>query len=213
MVNPLPFPTSFLLNCLMEHIDLCLTALLMGCAIAFPTGLLMHRNRWLADISMALLGILYMVPSLAMLAILVPLLGLGKRSAIVALVIYAQFILLRHMVLGLRSVEASSLEAAKGLGLTAWQSFMLLEAPMAMPIWINGLRNATLSTLSTATIAAWINAGGLGTLIFDGLSQNNPAKILTGAVLISGLSLLFDSLLKTVEQESAQIAQGLAPES
>jgi osmoprotectant transport system permease protein len=133
---------------------------------------------------------------------------LGKPSAILALVLYAQFILLRSMVSGLKSVDFSAVEAARGLGLSAIQIFCRVEAPMAMPIWINGLRNATLTTLSIATTAAWINAGGLGTLIFDGLSQNNSTKILTGALLISGLSLLLDYGLKAAEIEATQIANG-----
>lgn len=212
MTDWFPFPLSSVLRALVEHIDLCLIALTIGSVIAFPAGLLLARCKWLADLSLTALGMLYTVPSLAMLAVLVPVLGLGKGSAIVALVIYAQFILLRNVLLGLRSIDPASLEAARGLGLTSWQIFRMLEAPMAMPTWVSGLRNATLSTLSTATVAAWINAGGLGALIFEGLSQNNPSKILVGAVLISGLALLFDFLLRTVEQESAQIAKGLAPE-
>lgn len=208
MLSCLPFPGSVMVKALFEHMDLCLLSLAIASGIAFPLGLLIARNRLLSDVVLGGLGTLYTIPSLAMLAILVPWLGLGKPSAILALVLYAQFILLRSMVSGLKSVDFSAVEAARGLGLSAIQIFCRVEAPMAMPIWINGLRNATLTTLSIATTAAWINAGGLGTLIFDGLSQNNAAKILTGALLISGLSLLFDYGLKAVEIEATQIANG-----
>lgn len=208
MLSFLAFPPDLILRAIVEHIDLCLLSLGIACAIAFPLGILTARKRLLSEGVLSVLGVVYTIPSLAMLAILVPIFGLGKGSAIVALVIYAQFILLRHVVVGLRSVDRASIEAARGLGLTWVQVFTTLEAPMAMPIWINGLRNATLATLSIATIAAWINAGGIGALIFDGLSQNNSAKILTGAILISALSLIFDYLLKSVETEAAQIANG-----
>jgi osmoprotectant transport system permease protein len=208
MLN-LPFPSTVIFKSLIEHIDLCLLSLSIALSIAFPLGLIIADKPRLSDTFLSLWGIIYTIPSLAMLALLIPLLGLGKSSAIVALVIYSQFILLRQVVLGLQSVEASSIEAAKGLGLTPLQIFMMLKVPMALPLWINGLRNATLTTLSIATTAAWINAGGLGTLIFEGLSQNNTGKILMGASLISGLALCFDQLLNWVEMESVQIAQGL----
>lgn len=207
LISP-AFPPDIIFKAIVEHIDLCLLSLAIACAIAFPLGILTARRQLLSEGLLSVLGVVYTIPSLAMLAILVPIFGLGKGSAIVAIVIYAQFILLRHVVMGLRSVDQASIEAARGLGLTPVQVFTTLEAPMAMPIWINGLRNATLATLSIATIAAWINAGGIGALIFDGLSQNNSAKILTGALLISALSLIFDYLLKSVETEAAQIASG-----
>lgn len=208
MLSVLPFSIMTMLKALFEHVDLCLLALTIASGIAFPVGLLVARNPLFSNIVLGGLGMLYTIPSLAMLAILIPWLGLGKPSAIVALVLYAQFIMLRSVVSGLRSVDFSTLEAARGLGLNSFQVFCRVEAPVAMPVWINGLRNATLTTLSIATTAAWINAGGLGTLIFDGLSQNNIAKILTGALLISALSLIFDAGLKAVETEATRIANG-----
>lgn len=208
MLSGLPYSLTFMMRTVMEHIDLCLISLGIASLIAFPLGILLARHKLVANISLTMLGMVYTIPGLALLAMLVPIFGLGKGSAIFALVVYAQFILLRNVVLGFQSVETSSLEAAKGLGLTRFQTFVLLEVPMAMPVWINGLRIATLTTLSTATTAAWINAGGLGTLIFDGISQNNPPKILAGAILISVLALVFDYLLKAVEQEALQLASG-----
>lgn len=210
MLSTLPAPPEEMLAALVEHIDLCLVSLAVATGIAFPLGIWLARLPRLSEGMLTALGALYTIPSLAMLAILVPLLGLGKGSAITALVLYAQFILLRSVILGMRSIDRASIEAAQGLGLSPLRIFTLLEAPMAMPLWINGLRHATLSTLSIATTAAWIHAGGLGTLIFEGLSQNNMGKILAGALLISALALCFDSLLKTVENEAAIIASGQA---
>lgn len=210
MLSTLPAPPEEMLAALVEHIDLCLVSLAVATGIAFPLGIWLARLPRLSEGMLTALGALYTIPSLAMLAILVPLLGLGKGSAITALVLYAQFILLRSVILGMRSIDRASIEAAQGLGLSPLRIFTLLEAPMAMPLWINGLRHATLSTLSIATTAAWIHAGGLGTLIFEGLSQNNMGKILAGALLISALALCFDSLLKAVENEAAIIASGQA---
>ncbi len=203
---PLAHDPAF--TALLEHIDLSLMSLLIASALAFPTGILIAQSRRLTEGLLTLLACLYTIPSLAMLALLVPWLGLGKSAAMAALIIYAQFILLRHVVLGLQSVEHSTIEAARGLGMTEGQIFLKLKVPMALPLWINGLRNATLTTLSIATNAAWINAGGLGTLIFNGLAQNNLEKILTGALLISGLSLIFDYSLKTAEAEALRNALG-----
>lgn len=210
MLSLLPVPLSELLAATVEHIDLCLVSLALACGVAFPLGVWLARKPKLSDPMLTALGALYTIPSLAMLAILVPLLGLGRGSAIVALVLYAQFILLHSVILGMQSVDRASIEAAQGLGLSPLRIFTLVEAPMAMPVWISGLRHATLSTLSIATTAAWIHAGGLGTLIFEGLSQNNTGKILAGAVLISALALCFDTLLKAVENEAAVIAAGQA---
>jgi osmoprotectant transport system permease protein len=197
-----------ILQAFVQHVDLCVISLVLSILIAFPVSLWIARRPVLAEVIMAVFSLLYTIPSLALLAILVTLFGLGMHSALISLVIYAQFILLRHFVLGLRAIDPSLLEIARGLGMTPFQIFKNVEIPLALPVWISGLRVATLSTLSIATTAAWINAGGLGTFIFEGLSQDNPAKILTGAVLIALLSLLFEQILRAFEEQALLDAQG-----
>jgi osmoprotectant transport system permease protein len=198
-----------LLRAFVEHIDLCVCSLFLAFLIAFPLSLFIARRPILSEMLITVLSVFYTVPSLALLAILVTLFGLGMHSAVIALVIYAQFILIRHFITGLRSIDPDVLEIAHGMGLTRWQILCAIEFPLALPIWLNGFRVATLSTIGIATTAAWINAGGLGGLIFEGIAQNNPQKILLGAFLISLLSLLFEQILKGFEAQAILDAKGV----
>jgi osmoprotectant transport system permease protein len=185
-----------------EHVDLCVCAVTGAVLLAFPVSLWMAQRRVVSEIVIAACGLLYTVPSLALLALLVTLFGLGKPSALLALMMYAQFILIRHFILGLRSVDPTVREVARGLGLSPGQMLFSIEMPLAMPVWLSGLRIATLSTIGIASIAAWINAGGLGRLIFEGISQSNSGKIILGALLISGLAFLFESILQGFEAQA-----------
>lgn len=195
------------LRAFVEHIDLCVCALAGALLLAFPLALFIARKRIVSELVMTVCGLLYTVPSLAFLAILVTVFGLGKPSALIALIIYAQFILIRHFILGLQSIDSATQEVTRGLGLSYLQSLLVIEIPLAMPIWLSGLRIATLSTIGIATTAAWINAGGLGRLIFEGLSQNNTGKIVLGALLISGLAFLLETLLHGFETQAISDAQ------
>lgn len=157
---------------------------------------------------LGLLGILYTIPSLALFVLLIPLMGLGFGPALVALVVYAQIILVRNVAVGLLGVDPAALEAARGMGMTAWQRFWRVELPLAAPVILAGARLATLTTISTSTLAAFINAGGLGTLLFMGVSQGNPDKIVAGAVGVSALALGANALMRALETRAAQSAHG-----
>lgn len=191
-----------------EHVDLCLITLLIASLIAFPIGFALSRFRGAANFILPGLGVLYTIPSLALLALLVPFWGLGSGTAIIALVLYAQFILIRHVMLGLTSIDPLILESARGMGMTPWQLFVKIQWPLALPIWLCGIRLALLSTIGIATIAAWIHAGGLGVLIFDGLTQNNLGKILLGALLIVSLSFWSEHILQNFETAARERIQG-----
>jgi osmoprotectant transport system permease protein len=197
-----------LLKAFVQHVDLCLTALAIAIIPSLFIGIAIARRTVLAEFVVASFSLLYTVPSLAFLALMVILFGLGVPSAIAALVFYAQFILIRHIVLGLQSIDPHVLEAARGIGLSRWKTLLWVETPLALPIWISGLRLATLSTVAIATTAAWINAGGLGTFIFEGISQNNPQKIMLGAGLIVLLSLWLEKILHGFEEQALLKAQG-----
>lgn len=181
---------------------LVLTGLALGLALlaAIPIGLLAARIPRLTLPILALLGALYTVPSLAFLAFLIPSLGLGEKPAIVALAVYAQISLVRNIVAGIQGVDRSAIEAARGLGMTRWQLIRRVELPLALPVFIAGLRIALVTVIGLTTITAWINAGGLGTLLFDGISRNNPPQILAGAIAIVALALLADALMRILER-------------
>jgi osmoprotectant transport system permease protein len=183
----------------LQHLSLCASAILIALVFAVPLGVLAARRPRLSTPLLSVLGAIYTIPSLAFLAMLIPSLGIGRKPAIVVLAAYAQIFLVRNIVTGLRGVDAATLEAASGLGMTQWQRFARVRWPLALPVIIAGLRTASVTTISLATIAAWIGAGGLGTLLFEGIARDDPDRILAGAIAITALALLTDALLRFVE--------------
>jgi osmoprotectant transport system permease protein len=182
-----------------DHLVITLLALGLGILIAIPLGVIAARIPKLTLPVLSLLGAIYTIPSLAFLAFLIPSLGLGRKPAIVVLAAYAQISLVRNIVAGLQSVDRSTLEAARGVGMTRWQIAKQVELPLALPIFVAGLRIATVTTIGLATVTAWINAGGLGTLLFDGISRNYPPEMLAGAIAIVVLALVIDAALRMCE--------------
>jgi osmoprotectant transport system permease protein len=183
-----------------EHIVLCGLAILLALVFAIPLGILISAFPRLRFTTIAILGAIYTIPSLAFLAFLIPSLGLGRQPAIVVLAAYAQLALVRNMQIGLTGVDQNVMEAASGVGMTPWQSLTRVRLPLALPVLIAGLRIATVSTISLATVTAWISAGGLGTLLFEGITFNRPSMILAGTVAITALALSADLLLRLVER-------------
>lgn len=187
------------LDLTIEHLALASTALLIGVIVALPLTLLATSMPVFRTPVFILVDALYTIPSLAFLAFLIPSLGLGRDPAVVALAAYAQLALVRNFTAGLRGVSAEVLGSAAGIGMTRSQTLLRVRLPLALPVLIAGLRIATVSTISLATVTAWINAGGLGSLLFDGISRDNPSMILAGTVAICALALSADLLLRWVE--------------
>lgn len=183
-----------------DHVELSGIAIVLALVFAVPLGLLISQRQQLRTPVLVALGAIYTIPSLAFLAFLIPSLGLGRQPAIVVLAAYAQLALVRNIAAGLTGVDPLTIEAAKGVGMTATQSFLKVRLPLALPVMIAGLRIATVTTISLATITAWINAGGLGTLLFDGISRSNPSMILAGTIAITALALLADLGFRGLER-------------
>jgi osmoprotectant transport system permease protein len=186
-----------------DHLTLSFTVILVALVVAIPLGIVAARVPRLSTPLLALLGALYTIPSLAFLALLIPTLGIGRMPAIVVLAVYAQVFLVRNIVAGLRGVDAATLEAARGRGLTRLQEFWRVRWPLALPVMIAGLRTAAVTTISLATIAAWIGAGGLGTLLFEGITRDDPNRILAGTLAITALAILTDAALRFIESRTA----------
>jgi len=182
-----------------EHLELSLLSVGIGLLFALPIGMLVARYGRLEVPVLGGLSVVYTLPSLAVLALLIPILGLGRQPAILTLAAYSQVFLVRNIVTGLRGVDPDTIEAARGVGMTAWQVFTRVRLPLALPVMLAGVRIALVTTISLATVAAWIRAGGLGTLLFDGITRNNGSMILAGAVAITALALLVDLVLRLVE--------------
>lgn len=183
-----------------QHVTISLIALLIASLMALPLGLLVVRVGWLAGGVMAVLSVLYTVPSLAMLIMLIAVFGLSKTTVIVTLVIYAQVILVRNIVVGLKSIDRSVLEAARGLGMNAWQIWWQVELPLALPIMLAGLRIAAMMCIAISSIAAMIGVGGLGQLLFQGITFDRADMIWAGTISIAILALICYGLLALVEQ-------------
>ena len=184
------------------HIFLCSISVAIALAIALPVGIFSARFRKVYPPVTAVTGVLYSIPSLAFFAILISIPGvaIGPSPVIIALVAYSLLILIRNTVAGLDSVPPETKDAARGMGLTDRQILFRVELPLALPIIVAGIRIATVTIIGIATIGAYINGGGLGTLIFDGIQRQFPTMIIAGAVLATALAIIADLLLLALER-------------
>lgn len=175
-----------------EHVQLVAVTVALGILIGVPLGILVTKVRWLQRPVLLATGVLYTVPSLALFAVLIPYTGIGRGTAVVALVVYSLLVIVRNTVAGIEGVAPLTLDAARGMGMTGGQRLRLVELPLALPVILAGVRLATVATIGTATIAAAIGAGGLGRIIFDGMDRLDSDRIAAGAVPAAALALLAD---------------------
>ena len=184
---------------LYEHLLIVVITLAIASTISLAVGIWAARNERVLRWALAASGILYTVPTLAFLALLIPLVGLGRSNAIICMVAFSLMILIRNVAIGIRGVDAEVIDAARGMGLTARQVLLQVELPLAAPVIVAGLRIATVTVVSVAVVAAYVNAGGLGTLIFAGISNDHAPKIWTGALTACALAVAADTLLARLE--------------
>jgi osmoprotectant transport system permease protein len=185
---------------LLEHLQMISISLVIAVLIALPLALLITRYRWLNVPVMGILGILYTIPSLALIILLVPIFGLNADSVIVAMIIYTQVILVRNLVVGLQSIPSEVLEAAKGMGMNFLQRWWWVILPLILPIFLAGLRIAAIVAIAIATIGAKFGAGGLGTLLFDGIAQSGRYdKLWAGTITVAVLAFVINGFLLVLE--------------
>ncbi len=184
----------------LEHLGLSAAALLLGALVSIPLGLWLERHRRGAEAVIRVLGLFQTVPSLALLAFMIPFLGVGIFPAIVALWVYSLFPIVRNTYTGVRDADPRAVEAATALGMTPGQVLRQIRLPLAAPVVMAGVRTAAVLTIGTATLAAFIGAGGLGEPIVTGLQLADSAMILSGAVPAALLALLADGFLGLVER-------------
>jgi osmoprotectant transport system permease protein len=184
---------------LREHATLTAEAMLIATAVAVPLAVVAYWYRPLTGPILALSGVLYTIPSLALLAFIAPYVGTtNSASVLIALVLYALLLIVRNSLAGLNQVPPEARDAAQGMGYGRWGRLFRIDLPLALPGIITGLRLATVSTVALVTVGALIGYGGLGDLILTGFRNNfYKAEILTGAVLCVGLALVLDLLLAT----------------
>jgi osmoprotectant transport system permease protein len=186
-----------------DHMELVLIAMSIAILIGVPLGMFIVQRPAVRTFSLGVASVFQTIPSLALFGFLIPIPfigGIGRRTAIVALVLYALLPILRNTYVGLTSIDAAVLEAAEAMGMTNTQILTRVRLPLALPIILAGIRTATVITIGVATIAAAIGAGGLGTFIFRGVAMVSDAVILAGAIPAALLAILADTSLALVER-------------
>ncbi|WP_289137131.1 ABC transporter permease [uncultured Brevibacillus sp.] len=183
-----------------EHTYISFIAVIAGFLIAVPLGILLTRTEKLNKYVIGFVNILQTIPSLALLGLMIPLLGIGVIPAIVALFLYSLLPMLRNTFTGIREVDPALKEAARGMGMTSLQILFKVELPMALSIIMGGFRTATIFTISWATLAAVIGGGGLGYLVFTGLGVANDSMLLTGAIATALLATVADFITQKIQK-------------
>jgi osmoprotectant transport system permease protein len=192
-----------ILTLAVEHLTLVSAGMIIAVAIGVPLGIVVTRKAKLGRLILGATNIVQTVPSLALFGFLIPvpvLGGIGSRTAIVALSLYALLPIVRNTHAGLAGVDPATLEAARGMGMTEMQILWQVQIPLSLGVILAGIRVAAVTSVGIATIAAAIGAGGLGTYIFRGLSMVNYQVILIGAIPVALLALLADGLLGWAER-------------
>ncbi len=192
-----------ILSATLDHLTLVLIAMAFAILIGVPLGMFIVQRRALRTLALGVASVFQTIPSLALFGFLIPIPfigGIGRRTAIVALVLYALLPILRNTYVGLTGIDPSVLEAAEAMGMTNAQILFRVRLPLALAVILAGIRTATIITIGVATIAAAIGAGGLGTFIFRGVAMVNDAVILAGAIPAALLALLADFFLGLVER-------------
>lgn len=192
--------TDMILNGLTEHIFMTVVTMSIVLSIAIPLGIYLTRKQEFADPIIGVTGVFQTIPSIALFGFLMPFVGIGLKPTIIALVMFALLPVLRNVYTGIKEVDPFLVDAGKGMGMTDRQILMTIQLPLALPVIMAGIRTATIMTIGVATVAAFIGAGGLGEIIFRGVSLMRNELTLAGAIPAAGLALTADFLLKKIEK-------------
>lgn len=192
---------DYIVERIIEHLELSLITAVIVVVLAVTTGIILTRPvmRNVIPPVVALAGIGQAIPSIGLLVLFAILFGYGPRWAILAIVIYAFLPVLRNTMVGLQQVDRSVIEAGRGMGMTKSAVLFRIELPLAVPIMLAGIRTALILAVGTATLATFINAGGMGDMIDEGLSLSRESVLITGAVLTAVLALAIDYVAGVIE--------------
>ena len=191
---------ELILKLTLEHIEITLIAVSISTVIGVTVGVWITRHRRAAATVIGVAGVLYTIPSLALFGMLIPFIGIGLKPTLIALILYSQLALIRNTFVGIVHIDPSIREAGKGMGMSNWQFLRMVEIPIALPVIMAGIRTAAVMNIGTATIAAYIGAGGLGWLIFRGIASVNSDQIIAGAVPVILLAVGVDYLFILLER-------------
>ncbi|MCL2717708.1 MAG: ABC transporter permease [Lachnospiraceae bacterium] len=192
---------SWFLSLLIEHIRLTATAILIAGVLGLIIGILISERQKLATIVIGICNVCYTVPSIALFGLLIPFSGIGNKTAVIALSIYALMPMVRNTYAGITSIDTDIIEAARGMGSTNPQIMVRIKLPLAYGLILTGLRQMTVMTISMGGIASFVGAGGLGVAIYRGITIFNPAMTFAGGLLIALLAVVSDNLLGLLEKQ------------
>lgn len=198
---------TYLLTKTWEHFYISLASIALGIFVAVPLGILLSKAPKFADRFISFVGILQTIPSLAILAFFIPIVGIGKVPAILALFFYSLLPILRNTYIGVRGVDQGIVEAGIGMGMSGWQEIVKMKLPLAVPMIMAGIRLSTVYLIGWAALAAFIGGGGLGDLIFDGLNLYEPSLILAGTIPATIMAVIADRAFALLENKMT--AEGL----
>jgi osmoprotectant transport system permease protein len=178
-----------------RHLEIVAVAVLLATIIGIALGILVSRRRNLAAVVVGVANLGQAIPSLAVLGLVIPFLGIGQAPTIFALVLRGTLPILNNTYAGVTSVDQAIVEASRGMGMRGWQVLVMIEFPLAFPVIMAGIRSATVVSISLATIAALIGSGGLGELIYQGLAMVDMNRLLAGSIPVALLAIAADALL------------------
>lgn len=188
-----------ILSLLWQHIGLTLIAVIVAVIIAVPLGIFITHNKRFASPIIGIANVVQAIPSLAILGFLIPLLGIGSKPAILMVMLYSLLPILKNTYIGITNINPDMIEAAQAMGLTTRERLWKVELPLALPVIMAGIRISAVTAVGLMTIAAFIGAGGLGYLVFTGVSTVNTPMVLAGAIPSAILALLMDFVLGKIE--------------
>ena len=183
-----------------EHFYISIVALLIAVVVAVPIGIFLSKLKRTSNFVLMIAGVLQTIPTLAVLAIMIPIFGVGKTPAIVALFIYVLLPILNNTVLGVQNIDKNIKEAGTSMGMTRFQLMKDVELPLALPLILGGIRLSAVYVISWATLASYVGAGGLGDFVFNCLNTYDPLMIVSAAILVTLLALIVDFILSLVEK-------------
>lgn len=183
-----------------EHLYLSMVSVLAACFIAIPLGIALTRFRRAADAIIGFVSVIQTIPSLALFGFMIPFFGIGAKPAIIALTLYALLPILQNTFVGISEVDPALIEAGHGMGMTRMQVLWLVQFPVARSVILAGIRMVAVQTISMATIATYIAAGGLGEIITRGIAMIDTVTVLEGAIPVSLLVIIFNLLLHGVNR-------------
>ena len=204
--------SAFFNDLLIEHLQLSAISIVLALIAGLALGILIAQQEKFSIPVLGTINFIYTIPSIALFGLLLPFTGIGNKTAVIALTVYALLPVVRNTYTGLTNIDPVILEAGIGMGSTPWQLLWKVKLPLAMPIIMAGIRNMVVMVIATCGIASFIGAGGLGVAIYRGITTNQYAMTYAGSFMIAGVALLCDILLGRLEKRITLRVNGKVPE-